>query len=263
MKGDLAMVGIVIPCWNASEPLEQTLRAIGSMPVSIREKLSVVVIDGGSTDDTLRVVSRHTHVVDHVQSEADNGVYHAMNKGVQIVKSKLVWFLGAGDLPDGDGLKALLEWLNDNPSTAWAHACSVESLLPREPGVPARFRPRWGAALTWRNTIHHQGLLAPKSWLIETPFDESLKVLSDYAWLLDQRNLRHDIVCHANIRLAQVPGGGLSRSFVPRLYIEEWRMKRPRLAFQHQATHVIWLPLKWAFKQMSNAFRMFGSSTPQ
>lgn len=250
-----ARIGVVIPVWNAKDDLDRTLTALAALPASVRACLKVSVADGGSSDGTLDMLAKHASLVDHMNSQSDTGVYDAMNRGASALNTPWLWFLGAGDLPCADGLEELLSHL-DRASVDAAHACAVSALEPREPGVPARFLPSWGAGLTWRNTIHHQGLVAPAIWLQDPSFEPQWKVLADYAWLLDQRNLKRHVVCHPELTLALVPGGGLSRSFTLSLYWEEWRLKRKRLAAGDLLAQGIWLPVKWAFKQVSKAFRM-------
>lgn len=246
-------IGVVIPVWNAKDGLDRTLSALTALPREIRASLVVGIADGGSTDGTLDVIAAHASSIDHVTSQSDTGVYDAMNRGAAALNTPWLWFLGAGDVPCATGLKALVNRL-EHASNSEAHACAVAALEPREPGVPARFLPSWGPSLTWRNTIHHQGLVAPSAWLEDPSFDPQWKVLADYAWLLDQRNLGRHVVCHPDLTLAEVPGGGLSRSFTPGLYWEEGRIKRTRLGAGALLAQVVWLPLKWAFKQVSKAF---------
>ena len=248
-------IGVVIPVWNAKDDLDRTLSALSSLPESIRASLVVSIADGGSSDGTLDVIAAYPSLVDHISSQSDAGVYDAMNRGAAALNTPWLWFLGAGDLPCAEGLMTLLQRL-EHATGSEAHAGAVTALEPREPGVPARFHPSWGASLTWRNTVHHQGLVAPASWLQETSFDPQWKVLADYAWLLDQRNLARHVVCHPDLSLCEVPGGGLSRSFTPSLYWEEWRMKRTRMGVGALLVQAVWLPLKWAFKQVSKAFKI-------
>ena len=91
-----------------------------------------------------------------------------MNLGVACASGSHVWVVGAGDIPDAEGLAHAMDVLTADP-TPKAHAWPVAALPPVEPGVPARFEPDWGEALTWRNTMHHQGLVAPKAWLEAHP----------------------------------------------------------------------------------------------
>ena len=255
-------LGVVIPTWNDAAPLGRTLEALAKLPFEVQQQLEIVVADGGSTDGTLEVLARHAGLLRHVTSQPDRGVYDAMNRGASVLNATWVWFLGAGDCPLTPGLTKALELLGSCPEEAGL-AFAVHASEPREPGVRAVFEPKRGSSLTWRNSLHHQGLVVPKTWLQATPFDPSLRVLGDYAWLLDMRTEGRTMKCHPEIMLAEVPGGGLSRQFNAALYREEWRVKRTRLAGWERPAQLVWLPAKWAFKLVSKAFRISGSSTPQ
>ncbi|MGB1385014.1 MAG: glycosyltransferase [Flavobacteriales bacterium] len=255
-------LGVVIPTWNDAAPLGRTLEALAQLPAEVQQQLEIVVADGGSADGTLEVLARHSGLLHHVTSQPDRGVYDAMNRGVSTMNATWVWFLGAGDCPLIPGLTKLLDHLNTCPEET-GQAFAVRASEPREPGVPGVFEPKWGSSLTWRNTLHHQGLVVPKSWLLVTPFDPSFRVLGDYAWLLDMRAEGRTFQCHPEITLAEVPGGGLSRQFNAALYREEWRVKRTRFIGRERVAQLAWLPAKWAFKLVSKAFKISGSSTPQ
>ena len=79
------------------------------------------------------------------------------------------------------------------------------------------------------------------------------RVLGDYAWLLDRWREGVVVACSPDVVLAKVQPGGLSRAFTASLYAEEWSVKRTRTPWWVLACHTVWLPLKWAFKQMSKA----------
>jgi glycosyltransferase involved in cell wall biosynthesis len=248
-------LGVVIPAWNDAGPLECTLNALSALPKEVHARLEVVLADGGSTDGTLHVLAKHPDLICHVTSQTDRGVYDAMNRGTSKLNSDWVWFLGAGDLPRPDGVVRLLDVLESCPSEV-GQAFSVAAGVPREPGVPEVFVPQWGSSLTWRNTVHHQGLVAPKAWLEAVPFDPSFRVLGDYAWLLEMRGAGRAVACHPDVILADVAGGGLSRKFNLALYREEWRAKSGRLSGLDRAAQLPWLPAKWAFKLVSKAFKI-------
>ena len=159
---------VLIPTWNDAEALSVTLTAFASLPTELKDRLDVVVSDGASSDHTLDVLSSHVDLVRHVSSRPDRGVYDAMNLGLACASGSHVWVVGAGDIPDAEGLAHAMDVLTANPAPK-AHAWPVAALPPVEPGVPARFEPDWGGKLTWRNTMHHQGLVAPRLGWSVTP----------------------------------------------------------------------------------------------
>ena len=246
---------VLIPSCNDSEALSVTLAAFASLPAEMKNRLDIVVSDGASSDNTLHVLAAHADLVRHVTSRPDHGVYDAMNRGLSGASGSHVWVVGAGDVPDQDGLAHALAVLTSDASPT-AHAWSVAALPPLEPGVPARFEPNWSKKLTWKNTMHHQGLLAPRAWLERHPFDTSLNILGDYAQMLEWRNMGHHVACHPEQVLCRVAPAGLSRTFNVALYREEWRMKRARLRGPRLWAQPFWLVAKWAFKQVSTVAKI-------
>lgn len=88
------LFSIIIPTLNAASKLSRTLEsALSQEPVASRE---VLVIDGSSTDHTLDVLKSCREQIRWI-SEADGGIYEAMNKGIRLARGRYLYFLGAGD----------------------------------------------------------------------------------------------------------------------------------------------------------------------
>ena len=248
-------VAVVMPVWNDAEALGRSLSRFQALDTSVLDQLELIIADGASDDNTLSVLNSFAAVVTHVDSQKDGGVYDAMNRGVRNVSAPWVWVLGAGDVPVEQDFKRALDLLS-HASSDEAHAFAVGSDDVAEPGVPHHWIPRWGNVMHWRNTMHHQGLIVPSTWLKAQPFPTAYHVLGDYAWCLDRLRSGQTIQCHPDLTVAEVSSGGLSRTFTPALYLEEWRMKKGRVPFAVWCAHLIWLPAKWAFKLCSRVFSM-------
>ena len=93
----------------------------------------MIVADGASQDETLAVLGSFAGIVSHVDSQQDDGVYDAMNRGVSNVSAPWIWVMGAGDIPTEEGLKRALDILTYAESDA-AHAFAVGS--DKLAGVP-------------------------------------------------------------------------------------------------------------------------------
>ena len=87
-------ITVITVCYNSAKTIGDTLRSVREQTY---KNVEHIIIDGGSTDRTLDIVATEgTHVVKLV-SEKDNGIYHAMNKGIKFATGDVVAFLNADD----------------------------------------------------------------------------------------------------------------------------------------------------------------------
>lgn len=110
---------IITITYNASSVIEPTLASVAAQSYRNFEYL---LIDGGSTDDTVAKAKASGIEFAHIVSERDNGLYDAMNKGIKLAKGDYLCFLNAGDafhssdtlerivaaIPDGNSLPDIL-----------------------------------------------------------------------------------------------------------------------------------------------------------
>jgi glycosyltransferase involved in cell wall biosynthesis len=85
---------IIIPTFNSSQTIKNCLESILSQ--SFRN-FEIVVMDAGSSDDTLSVIQSFKDLRIRIHSESDNGVYDAMNKGIDKAQGEWLLFLGSDD----------------------------------------------------------------------------------------------------------------------------------------------------------------------
>src|SRR6266850_3639330 len=88
-------ITIVTVCYNAERTIAETLESVA---MQSHHDVENIVIDGASTDNTLKIVERYAGRLAHVLSEPDHGVYDAMNKGLARASGEVVGFLNADDL---------------------------------------------------------------------------------------------------------------------------------------------------------------------
>lgn len=88
-----ALFSIITVCYNDLDNLKLT---VNSMANQVVKNFEYIVIDGGSTDAT-KPFLENASIVDYWISESDNGLYDAMNKGLDKASGQYVWFVNAGD----------------------------------------------------------------------------------------------------------------------------------------------------------------------
>jgi glycosyltransferase involved in cell wall biosynthesis len=88
------MVSVITVNLNHSKGLKATLESVQKQNW---KPIEHIIVDGGSSDDSLAVVAQFPHVAQCI-SEKDNGIYHAQNKGWKMATGQYCLFLNSGDL---------------------------------------------------------------------------------------------------------------------------------------------------------------------
>lgn len=92
---DQPLISIVIATYNASQFIDRTLESIASQDLE-GDIVEIVMVDGASTDGTVdRARASELPIV--IRSQPDDGIYDAMNIGVEMASGRWVQFLNAGD----------------------------------------------------------------------------------------------------------------------------------------------------------------------
>lgn len=103
-------VTIVTPSYNSESTIAKTLNSVAGQAYPDIEH---VVIDGGSEDDTLKIVQSFSHV-NQCLSERDEGIYDAMNKGINLAKGDIIGILNSDDFyPSADIISKVISCFED------------------------------------------------------------------------------------------------------------------------------------------------------
>lgn len=182
-------ISIIVPSFNQGRFLGETIRSIVTQGWP---DLELIIIDGGSTDETLDVIRKHESSIAYWINEPDRGQGDAINKGLRRATGDVVTWFGADDLY-ADGIFAALEpaW-RKNPRAIYA--APVANFYSR--GRQTLLRPH---GLTLENVIqywqrrslwHDPGLFWSRA-VIEAAgdIDTTLHYSFDYDYLI--RALQH------------------------------------------------------------------------
>lgn len=180
-------VALIVPCWNQGRFLGAALASVAAQSV---RPAQVVVVDDGSTDDSVEVADAFSGVT--VVKQRHRGVAAARNTGSGLVDADLVAFLDADDLWPPTSLAVRVAALN----ASGVDGCFgvVESFgNPKRGGpLPARQPARLlGSVLVTREAFDRVGA-----------FDASLSIGEDVDWVarFDAAGLRWCTVDHVVLR---------------------------------------------------------------
>jgi glycosyltransferase involved in cell wall biosynthesis len=107
------LVSIITPSWNSAAFIEQTILSVINQTYN---NIEYIVIDGGSSDNTLEIINKYSDSIAYLVSEPDNGMYHAINKGISLANGQIVAYLNSDDLYYPNSLSKVVKIFNDNPS---------------------------------------------------------------------------------------------------------------------------------------------------
>lgn len=107
-------ISIIIPSYNQGKFIEQAIQSILLQDYSLYE---IIIIDGGSTDNTLAIINKYKDKIHYFISEPDKGQSDAMNKGILKASGDLIVFLNTDDyfLPKAFSLVASKYILSNKP----------------------------------------------------------------------------------------------------------------------------------------------------
>lgn len=95
LPSDTPLVSIITVVYNNEDYIADALESVQSQNY---DKIEHIVIDGGSTDNTLDIINLYQDKIDILVSEKDKGVYDALNKGIALSKGDIVGILHSDDL---------------------------------------------------------------------------------------------------------------------------------------------------------------------
>lgn len=87
-------ISVVTVCYNSEKTIKYTVNSFLEQTYPDKE---LIIVDGGSTDETLEIVQDSGSPQVHVVSEPDQGIYDAMNKGLRLFEGDAVGFLNSDD----------------------------------------------------------------------------------------------------------------------------------------------------------------------
>jgi len=111
----MPLITVVIPVYNGEKTIRETIQSVFNQSLS---DLELLVINDGSTDSTLEVVSQIKDERLKVYTYPNAGLAASRNRGISLAKSEYISFIDADDLWTSDKLEAQFKALQKNPKAA-------------------------------------------------------------------------------------------------------------------------------------------------
>lgn len=103
-------VSLITVTYNAVQTLERCIESVTNQTYS---NVEYIIIDGNSTDGTLKIIQNNKKYIHAFNSEQDRGIYDAMNKGINLATGDIIGTLNADDyFADNDVLEKIAQSFN-------------------------------------------------------------------------------------------------------------------------------------------------------
>lgn len=206
-------ISIITINYNNAEGLESTIRSvIGQKNIDYE----YIIIDGGSTDGSVGVIEKHKANIDYWISEKDRGIYHAMNKGVAQAHGEYCIFLNSGDTFYDE---CVLERLANNNVVEDI----VVGKILSDKGQAIFNPPQRPLSLyyLYSGTVPHQSSFIKTDLLRQYPYDEKLKIVSDWKFFVQAIVLHNCSVRYIDEIIARFDTNGVSTTNPDKMWKEK------------------------------------------
>ncbi len=254
------LVSYVTVVRNARATLQRTLASVRAQQWDAVEH---IVVDGLSDDGTRDIIQAHADQIDYYVSEADEGLYHALNKALSMVHGDLVCVLNADDwlTPDAAAIAARALTRCAPTAETWPPLLILTSAWLHDERRRKLWLPGPLDAGSWLRCpkICHNGVYATRAAMALTgPYDTRFRIIADTRWLCDALDAGVQVVrCAAPT--VHYMAGGLSSDL--RRHVEECA-RLVALRFPALDTAEVWT-LVHSFYPWPNNLEPFASSRPR
>lgn len=109
------LVTIVTPSFNQGRFVEETIQSVLNQTYP---NIQYIFVDGGSTDETMKIAEKYRDNIDVIIHEKDKGQTDAINKGFKLAKGELVGWLNSDDIFYSDCVEKIVQLYLENKDGA-------------------------------------------------------------------------------------------------------------------------------------------------
>lgn len=171
-------ISIITINYNNREGLQNTINSVRAQKSA---DIEYVIIDGGSTDGSLDLIQANQDGISFWISEPDNGIYHAMNKGVAHASGDYCLFLNSGDcLHSASSISDFVSMLTGEDMLMGRLQCVPSGRIAySDISYPITMLDFFTG-----NPVPHPACLIRRSLFNEQLYNENLKIVADWEFFM-------------------------------------------------------------------------------
>ena len=201
------MISVITAVRNGAPYFEETVKSVIHQSY---QNFEYIVIDGGSTDDTLSIIKKNDTGITNWISEPDMGISDAFNKGISLATGDYLLFLNSDDaLAQNDVIEKVSSAIIANHFPTFLYGdCDIldrqtSEVLYRHIGT--NFPP----SILKGAILPHPSLFTSRKYFDQYGvFDLNFKIAMDFEWMI--RGGLYEKIVHIPLLVSMVRNGGLS-----------------------------------------------------
>jgi len=237
-------LSIITVCYQAGSQIESTIQSVMRQTYP---HIEYIVVDGGSTDETLSLIQKYAASITRWISEKDDGLYDAMNKGLRLCTGDYVLFLNAGDYLYDDHTIAHVFAACDQADVYYGEAMFVDA-LGRPVGLRSEVTPhRLPARLSWKDlkygmVVSHQAFIVRRA--LAASFDTRYRICADIDWMITcLKQSQH--ICYTGQIISCFRMGGISKQHQLKAWKERYRILQQHYGAIPNFFHHLWIAIRY------------------
>lgn len=200
------IVTVITINYNNYKGLCHTIESVVGQTYSDYE---FIVIDGGSNDGSVDFIKKYKDNITYWVSENDHGIYHAMNKGVAQAHGDYCIFMNSGDcFYNNSVLEQVVGNMTNEDVFVGKVSIDDKNTIISPPPVSGELT----LYHLYSGAIPHQGTFIRTELLRKYPYDENLKISSDWKFFIQILILDNSSIRYLDIYVARYNIDGLSSS---------------------------------------------------
>lgn len=218
LKNEKTFFSIIIATYNADKTLERCLNSLKNQTI---EDMEVIVIDGGSNDQTLKIIENYKDIISYTISETDRGISDAWNKGLHVSKGEWIIFLGGDDYLVNDYVLENIKKYKYSYEEIDFMLGNIYLVTDEGERVKKISNEYLENQFKRSMSIPHQGIIHSRKYFEDYGFfDISFKLCADYELLL--RKKAPLSVKRIDIEISNMQIGGVSQVYERKVW-DEWK----------------------------------------
>lgn len=211
------LLSIITINYNNKNGLQQTIQSVVNQN---NKDFEYIIIDGGSTDGSLDIIQKYQEHIHFWISEKDNGIYNAMNKGIDIARGEYCCFLNSGDFFQKNTVELLSRNKGEDICIGKA-SCFYPSSTKTVLWVPP-------TTVTLANifikSFNHQAAFIRTTLMKKLHYNENYKIIADWDFFIRALIIENCSYKRINAITVNYELGGLSSKNMDLYKIEKQKM---------------------------------------